>query len=607
MQTPRGTLVQHGVVWWVCMAGACCLLPPGPARAQPSGVEEAPAAVAPPVAAKPPAPAPASATAAGALAGPAAALDKLQAGLPAPPVLPSGLPTGVEPASTQTTEPPAGTAPIVLPDAGQIATPSLKFPAAEAPAAGAAPAGGGQPAAAAALPEPVSLDHPQVIDTAKLASGPQSVSLFGVVGLPGEAAQGLQGFLASAGDRVTCQAQTGAEFVCLLPDGTDVAEAALINGAARAKDDAPEAYRDQEAAAQAARRGLWSNLPPPPALLKHPAVKDTATLVADGQTYVLDGLQGLGAPYTGQLQGYIAANGDTLSCNAQPSGAFICVLPDGTDIAKVALVNGAALVGPDAPDQYRVQQREALANQRGYWLHPAPDVVMTATTVIAQPAECCVFVAGDDGVDGITYVGGVPTALIAGEMAFLIYGGDDVGWGYYGPDHAWHGAPDNYRAHLDHFHPGGQGLRGYANGPGAAGLHHPGDMHPTTLAAGPGHAGLPAVGHATVAPIGHAGLPTVAHPGAGVAGHPSGFAGGHPGPLHEGHAGLPTVVHPSTQPAMHAGGMAMGGHAGGIGGGGFIRPTPSPGGFHPAAVAPLAHAAPAVHASGGSFGGAKHH
>lgn len=283
----------------------------------------------------------------------------------------------------------------------------------------------GLPAAA----EPVALDHPTVVDTAKLRAGDTTVTLFGIEGLQGEAAQNLQGFLASTDNHLTCLAQTSADFVCLTSDGTDVAQAALTNGAARAKADAPEAYHDQEAAAQAARRGIWANLPPPPLTVKHPIVRDTATLAADNQTYVLDGVQGFGAPYASQLQGYIAAHGDSLSCDPQSMpGHYICVLGDGTDIAKIALVNGAAQVASDAPDSYRMQQAEALDNHRGYWLNPPPNYI--ATMAVMQTTACCAFVPGDDGADGIAYVGGVPTVIIEGESVFLVYGGD-AGWGYY--------------------------------------------------------------------------------------------------------------------------------------------------------------------------------
>ena len=440
------------------------------------------------------------------------------------------------------------------------------------------------PVPAAAQPEPVSLDHPTVVDTADLKAGDTMVSLYGIEGLQGDAVQGLQGFLGATANRLTCQAQPNAGYVCLLPDGTDIAEVALVNGAARAKDDAPDAYRDQEAAAQAARRGIWSSLPPPPATVKHPVVQDTATLVADGQTYVLNGIVGLGAPYMAQLQGYIAANGDSLTCEPQiEPGEYVCMLGDGTDIAKVALVNGAARVAPDAPDAYRAQQLEALNNRRGFWQNPPADVLIAATSV--QPAEaCCTYEAGDEGVDGITYVGGEPEAVIDGESVFLVFGGA-LGWGYYDHWHHWHGAPDRYRHHLERFHPDGNGLRGYGHN---AELRRDVAMH-REEAVRRDAALHPGLAHSAV--VGGAVHPGIANPGV----HP-GMAnqGVHPGMANQG-------VHPGfAGQGAHPGMAGAGGHPAMAGG--FVHPGPSAGGFHPGA--PTMHAAaPAVHPSGGGGGG----
>ena len=421
-------------------------------------------------------------------------------------------------------------------------------------------AGGPPPA------EPVSLDHPTVVDTANLRAGDTSVTLFGIDGVQGEAAQNLQGFLASAGNHVTCQAQTGADFVCLLADGTDVAQAALINGVARTKADAPDAYREQEAAAQAARRGIWASLPPPPATVTHPTVQDTATLVADNQVYVLDGLHGLGAPYNAQMQSYIAANGDSLSCSPQDTpGHYVCVLGDGTDIAKVALVNGAAVVAAGAPDAYRAQQFEALNAHRGIWVNPPPNLLV-ASAPVAQPPEL-VLVAGDDGADGVTYVGGVPEAVIDGAAVFLIFGGD-AGWGYYDHWHHWHDAPDRYRAHMERYHPYGHGLRGYHEeaAVGHGGVHvdaahpgaHPGEVHTAGVATA------------------HPGVPTSARPSGAVT-------------TGTGHYVAPGA-HPAATPGVHPG----------VANAGFVRPPPSANGFHPGGMAAHASApapAPAVHTS----------
>jgi endonuclease YncB( thermonuclease family) len=495
--------------------------------------------------------------------------------------------------------------------------------AAAAPSAG---AGTANPMVGAndviAPPEPVTLMHPKVLTTARLQAGETTVTLFGIEGEAGDAAQGLQSFLAAAGDdRVTCQAQGTAGFVCLMADGTDVAQVALVNGAAHTKPDAPQPYRDQEVAAQTARRGIWVNLPPPPETVQHPIVRDTATLVAANKTYVLDGLIGFSVPYSGQLQGYIVTNGDSMTCSPQGApGSFICVLPDGTDIAKVALVNGAARVSEDAPDAYRVQQLDALNNRRGYWL-TAPDAVITAA-LLPPPDPEYVLSAGDDGADGITYVGGAPTALIDGAPVFLVFGAG-LGWGYYDHYHHWRGAPDRYRAHLEHFHPEGRGLRGFDHG---YGYHNEAMRHDAALRSGefaheggrPGAAGYGPAAHPGAAGYGAAGHPGAA--GYGAAGHPgvAGYgAAGHPGTAGYGAAGHPGAAGPAGHPGMgapvghpgvgapgmqHAGGMTMAGRPGGAPGG-FMHPgaAASAGGFHPGA-APAMHAAAAPHFSAASVG-----
>jgi endonuclease YncB( thermonuclease family) len=466
------------------------------------------------------------------------------------------------------------------------------------------PAPGAVTSAPAPAPEPVTLDHPKVIDTAKLQAGDTTVSLYGIEGIAGASAQGLQGFIGSGNGQVNCQAQASSGFVCLMADGTNVAQVALVNGAAKTTPDAPDSYREQEAAAQAARRGIWANLPPPPETVKHPVVQDTATLFADNKTYVLDGVDGFPAPYSAQLQGYIAANGDSMTCSPQSdAGNYICLMPDGTDVAKVALVNGAARVGPDAPDAYRVQQLDALNNRRGYWA-TASEAVMTAALLPPEPDAEYTLVVGDDGTDGITYVGGAPVALIDGESVFLVYGDDDLGWGYYDQYHHWRDAPDRFRHHMEHFHPGGHGLRGHDA------FHRDAGMRGREEA-GRRDAGMRGREDAGRRDAGMRGREDAGRRDAGVRGHEeAGRAGGaHPGGMGgREEAGRAGGVHPGAmggrEEAGRAGGArpGMGGAAGRPGnmamaggrpaGGGFMHPGAgaSAGGFHPAA-------APAMHAS----------
>jgi endonuclease YncB( thermonuclease family) len=457
--------------------------------------------------------------------------------------------------------------------------------------------------ASAPAPEPVTLDHPKVIDTAKLQAGDTTVSLYGIEGIAGASAQGLQGFIGSGNGQVNCQAQATTGFVCLMADGTNVAQVALVNGAAKTTPDAPDSYREQEAAAQDARRGIWANLPPPPETVKHPVVQDTATLVAGNKTYVLDGVDGFQAPYSSQLQGYIAANGDSVTCSPQSdAGNFICLMPDGTDVAKVALVNGAARVGQDAPDAYRVQQLDALNNRRGYWATASEAVMTAALLPPEQPDAEYTLVAGDDGTDGITYVGGAPVALIDGESVFLVYGDDDLGWGYYDQYHHWRDAPDRFRHHMEHFHPGGHGLRGHDAFHRDAGMRGREEAGRRDAAArgredaarrDAGARGREEAGRAGAA-RGHeeAGRAGGARPGAMGGREEAGRAGG-ARPGMGGAAGRP-------------GNMAMAG--GRPAGGGFMHPGAgaSAGGFHPAAAPAMHSAAPraaAPRASGGGGGG----
>jgi hypothetical protein len=298
------------------------------------------------------------------------------------------------------------------------------------------------------------------------------------------------------------------------------------------------------------------------------------------------------------MQSYIAANGDSVTCTPQDApGHFICVLGDGTDIAKVALVNGGAVVAAGAPDSYRAQQLEALNNHRGIWANPPPHLLVAASA--GPPPVELAMVAGDEGSDGITYVGGVPEAIIDGEAVFLIFGGV-VGWGYYDHWHHWHDAPARYREHMDRFHPGGEGLRGYheeaalhgvgvhpnaghaeaargdATAAGAARVGvHPGEAPPAGLAGHPAVASGPHPGVAVGAV--HPAVAGLDHPAVAGGGHPAVAGGSHPSVAGAGH----TLVAPGARPALASGARP---------GGGFVHPGPSAAGFHPEGAPPAAHA-----------------
>jgi hypothetical protein len=201
----------------------------------------------------------------------------------------------------------------------------------------------------------------------------------------------------------------------------------------------------------------------------------------------------------------------------------------------VALVNGAAKVAADSPDTYRVQQGEAIDNRRGVW-STVTIAAAQAMRVVPPPGPADYPVVVGDEADGVTYVGGAPAAVIGGETVFLAFGGA-LGWGYYDHWHHWRGAPDRFRAHMEHFHPGGVGLRGYraegfrpagfagphGGAPGAAHFAGPGGgaphfaggfMRPTPMAGGMGGFHAP-IGGGFHAPAGGGFHPSVAAGGGG--------------------------------------------------------------------------------------------
>ena len=340
-----------------------------------------------------------------------------------------------------------------------LATAAWALPAlAQTPGPADAPAATAPAAPDTVPPPPVFLNHPAVLDTAHLRSGDTVVTLFGIQGWGGDPAHSLQQFITANGDRVTCEPHQGGSYICTLPTGLDVASTALANGAAKTQADSPADYQHQEVEAQQAQLGLWAGTPAPPLVLNDPTVETTANLTAGRQTVVLDGLIGFPAQfYTLQLQNYIAAHGNRLACKRQPNGHYVCLLPDGTDLASVALRNGLARISADASTQYRSDQATAVATKTGIWFNPPEEGGLTPIPVLQAAPTCCSYAPGDIG-GGLNYVDGVPFAVIAGEPQFFDYV-PLLGFGFFDVQRRFHRAPEPFLDHLNRFHPAGAGLR----------------------------------------------------------------------------------------------------------------------------------------------------
>jgi hypothetical protein len=104
----------------------------------------------------------------------------------------------------------------------------------------------------------------------------------------------------------------------------------------------------------------------PPSITGDATVIDTANLTVDGQTVTLGGIKGETGDYADQLQALIDAQGKQVNCTLKGQ-AYDCVLPNGLDIARVSLYNGAAEPADDASDDYRKQADAAKEAHKGIW------------------------------------------------------------------------------------------------------------------------------------------------------------------------------------------------------------------------------------------------
>ncbi len=99
---------------------------------------------------------------------------------------------------------------------------------------------------------------PVLLDTARLLVDDRSIRLYGVEGLSGELAVQMRRFIRERGGWVRCVPETEQAYVCRTRGGIDLAEAALLNGAARVRPGAPDIYLRRERAARDAGRGIWA-------------------------------------------------------------------------------------------------------------------------------------------------------------------------------------------------------------------------------------------------------------------------------------------------------------------------------------------------------------
>jgi hypothetical protein len=228
------------------------------------------------------------------------------------------------------------------------------------------------------------------------------------------------------------------------------------------------------------------------------------------RTFPLAGIEGVPGPMADEMQRYIDANGNTVNCDPAGLVRYVCVLPDGTDLARVALVNGAARLAANAPDEYSLQRDIARKEKRGIWAQAVARQTRTVYEVDTADYETTLMARSWPA--DVTYVDNEPLAYVDGESVAVLYD-QDYGWGYWDSGHHWHHAPSALARGLEEKHPHGAGIQ----------RHPESFVHQQTetlrSAARAGSAGGQGGGH----PGGGQGMAGGGHPGAGGG---QGMAGG---------------------------------------------------------------------------------
>ena len=106
----------------------------------------------------------------------------------------------------------------------------------------------------------------------------------------------------------------------------------------------------------------------PEAVNGHATVVNTGSLIVNGQKIQLYGVRGEGGPYADLMRAQLASQGDLVACH-RVDIQYICTLPGGVDIGRMALYNGVARPAPNAPVDYQQQTAAARAAGRGVWGH----------------------------------------------------------------------------------------------------------------------------------------------------------------------------------------------------------------------------------------------
>lgn len=197
-----------------------------------------------------------------------------------------------------------------------------------------------------------------------------------------------------------------------------------------------------------------------------PKVLDSGTLLISDHLVPLAGVQGLDGEAAAGLEQFIAAGGGAVDCRVEEAPRYVCQLPNGADVGMAALINGAALLGPGAPDAYVEERNEAVRNRRGIWANvvipafapPADVPTPLADTYVAWRTAWPLWPVEPLGGGGYV-IAGVPYAVIGGAWRPVAFDAGRAAWGWH-DRFGWHDLPGEFRGRFEHRFPHGEGLRG---------------------------------------------------------------------------------------------------------------------------------------------------
>lgn len=96
-------------------------------------------------------------------------------------------------------------------------------------------------------------------------------------------------------------------------------------------------------------------------------VLDTANIMVGGRIVQLDGIRGLRGKHVKLMEEYIKKQGSSVICNHSFGDKYLCRLPNGVDLGRAAVFNGAAWVLPGGPAEYDKAEANARERKKGVW------------------------------------------------------------------------------------------------------------------------------------------------------------------------------------------------------------------------------------------------